>query len=151
MIKETIRPKFSEIDFIRLFCAINFKNEYSPIIKHHELEGKLYGFKSFPEFRDLFQDIRVKKDPINPENSYLDLGIAINTAQLFGFLTPIYEVGETKSIISCDEEIAQEIIANTDPEMVSKMTNLFGVIFGLDNNSKQESQEPTLVKSKSRK
>jgi len=62
MIKETVKyPEFSEIDFIRLYCAMNFKNGCSPIIKHYELEKKLYRFYSLTEFRDLFQDICPKK------------------------------------------------------------------------------------------
>lgn len=148
MIKETVNHKFSETDFIRLYCAINFKKGCSPIIKHHELEKRLYGFKSLPEFRDLFQDICAKRDFINPENSYLNLGAALNTAQLFGLLTPIHGVGETRSIISCDEETAREIISNTDPEMVNKMDSLLNKMFGLDNNSK-EKQESQISDAKS--
>lgn len=88
MIKETIKyPRFSETDFIRLYCAINFQKGLSPIIKHHELETKLYEFYSLPDFEELFQDICPKKDYINPKNSYLDLGAAINTEQIFGLLT----------------------------------------------------------------
>ena len=104
-----------------------------------------------PDFEELFQDICPKKDYINPKNSYLDLGAAINTEQIFGLLTQIHGVGETRSIISCDEEIAQEIISNTDTEMVDKMTNLFNVMFGLDSDlkKKQQSQGPMLVKKKS--
>ena len=152
MIKETIKyPRFSETDFIRLYCAINFQKGLSPIIKHHELETKLYEFYSLPDFEELFQDICPKKDYINPKNSYLDLGAAINTEQIFGLLTQIHGVGETRSIISCDEEIAQEIISNTDTEMVDKMTNLFNVMFGLDSDlkKKQQPQGPMLVKKKS--
>lgn len=152
MIKETIKyPRFSETDFIRLYCAINFQKGLSPIIKHHELETKLYEFYSLPDFEELFQDICPKKDYINPKNSYLDLGAAINTEQIFGLLTQIHGVGETRSIISCDEEIAQEIISNTDTEMVDKMTNLFNVMFGLDSDlkKKQQSQGLMLVKKKS--
>ena len=138
MIKETVKyPRFSEVDFIRLYCAMNFKNGCSPIIKHHELEKKLYRFYSLPEFRDLFQDICPKKDYINPENSYLNLGTALNTAQLFGLLISIQGTGEIRSIISCDEEIAQEIISNTDPEMVNKMAKLFNSMIGFDKSSKE--------------
>lgn len=151
MIKETVKyPRFSEVDFIRLYCAMNFKNGCSPIIKHHELEKRLYRFYSLPEFRDLFQDICPKKDYINPENSYLNLGTALNTAQLFGLLISIQGTGEIRSIISCDEEIAQEIISNTDPEMVNKMAKLFNLMIGFDKSSKdkQSSQisdaEPTM-------
>lgn len=139
MIKETVKyPRFSEVDFIRLYCAMNFKNGCSPIIKHHELEKKLYRFYSLPEFRDLFQDICPKKDYINPENSYLNLGTALNTAQLFGLLISIQGTGEIRSIISCDEEIAQEIISNTDPEMVNKMAKLFNSMIGFDKSSKEK-------------
>lgn len=147
MIKETVKyPKFSEIDFIKLYCAINFKNEYAPIVKHHELEKKLYSFYSLPEFRDLFQDICPKRDYINSENSYLNLGTALNTAQLFGLLTPVQSTGETKSIISCDEKMAQEIILNTDPEMVIRMSKL------LKSPIMQEIQEfePQFVKIKTK-
>ncbi len=139
MIKETVKyPRFSEVDFIRLYCAMNFKNGCSPIIKHHELEKKLYRFYSLPEFRDLFQGICPKKDYINPENSYLNLGTALNTAQLFGLLISIQGTGEIRSIISCDEEIAQEIISNTDPEMVNKMAKLFNSMIGFDKSSKEK-------------
>ena len=100
MIKEIVKyPEFSEIDFIRLYCAMNFKNGCSPIIKHNELEKKLYRFYSLPEFRDLFQDICPKKDYTNPENSYLNLGTALNTAQLVGLLIPIQSTGEISSIM----------------------------------------------------
>lgn len=139
MIKETVKyPRFSEVDFIRLYCAMNFKNGCSPIIKHHELEKKLYRFYSLPEFRDLFQDICPKKDYINPENSYLNLGTALNTAQLFGLLISIQGTGEIRSIISCDEEITQKIISNTDPEMVNKMAKLFNSMIGFDKSSKEK-------------
>lgn len=38
MIKETVKyPNFSGTDFIRLYCAINFKSGLSPLLKHHEL------------------------------------------------------------------------------------------------------------------
>ena len=138
MIKETFKyPKFSEVDFIRLYCAMNFKNGCSPIIKHHELEKKLFGFYLLPEFRDLFQDICPKKDYINPENSYLNLGTALNAAQLFGLLISIQGTGEIRSIISCDEKMAQEIISNTDTEMVNKMTKLFNIMIDLDRGSKE--------------
>ena len=152
MIKETIKyPRFSETDFIRLYCAINFQKGLSPIIKHHELETKLYEFYSLPDFEELFQDICPKKDYINPENSYLDLGTAINTAYTFGLLKQMCGGNEISFIISYDEEIAQEIISNTDTKMVDKMTNLFTVMFGLDSDSKkkQQSQGPLLVRKMS--
>lgn len=153
MIKETIKyPRFSETDFIRLYCAINFQKGLSPIIKLHELETKLYEFYSLPDFEELFQDICPKKDYKNPENSYLDLGTAISRAQTFGLLTQIRGVEkEIRFIISYDEEIAQEIISNTDTKMVDKMTNLFTVMFGLDSDSKkkQQSQGPLLVRKMS--
>lgn len=112
------------------------KKGCSPIIKHHELEKKLYEFYSIPEFRDLFQGICVKKDYIHKENSCLDLGVALNTAQLFGLLTQIHGVGETRSIISIDEDIAQEIIADCEREMVDKMSHLFDAMIEQDNKKK---------------
>lgn len=143
MIKENVKyPKFSEVDFIKLYCAMNFKNGLSPLIKHHELEKKLYEYYYLPEFRELFQGICPKKDYITPENSYLDLETALNTAQLFGLLTPIYGVGETKSIVACGDDIAQEIISSVDAEMVDKMTNLFNAI--------QNVQGPKLIKINTR-
>ena len=145
MIKETVKyPKFSEVDFIKLYCAMNFKNGNSPIINHQGLEKKLYGFYLLPEFRDLFQDICPKKDYIDSENSYLNSNTALNTAQLFGLLIPIQSTGEIISIISCDEKIAQEIISNTDTEMVTRMAKL------LQSPVMQGIQElgPTLVKRK---
>ncbi len=148
MIKETVKyPKFSEVDFIKLYCAMNFKNGYSPIINHQKLEKKLYRFYLLPEFRDLFQDICPKKDCIDPENSYLNLSAALNTAQLFGLLIPIQGAGKIMSIISCDEKMAQEIISNTDTEMVIRMAKL------LKSPVMQEIQElgPTLVKRKIKK
>ena len=138
MIKETVKyPEFSEIDFIRLYCAMNFKNGCSPIIKHNELEKKLYRFYSLPEFRDLFQDICPKKDYTNPENSYLNLGTALNTAQLIGLLIPIQGTGEISSIISCNDKIAQEIISSADTEIVNKMSKLFNLMLDFDSSSKE--------------
>ncbi len=143
MIKEIIKyPEFSEIDFIRLYCAMNFKSGLSPLIKHHELEKKLYEYYYLPEFKELFQDICPKKDYINPENSYLDLGTALNIAQLFGLLTPIHGAGETKSIVSCDDDAAQKIISSVNAEMVDKMANLFSAMRNV--------QGPKLVKINSK-
>ena len=138
MIKETVKyPEFSEIDFIRLYCAMNFKNGCSPIIKHYELEKKLYRFYSLPEFRDLFQDICPKKDYATPENSYLNLETALNTAQLVGLLIPMQSPGEISSIISCNDKIAQEIISSTDTEMVNKMSKLFNLMLDFDSSLKE--------------
>lgn len=129
MRKEIVKyPELSEVDFIRLYCAMHVKNGLLPFIKHHDLEKELYKFYSLPVFRDLFQDICPKRDDIMPENSYLDLSVALNTAQLFGLLTPIHGTGEIKSIVSCDEDTAQEIISNTDAKMVDKMASLFNAI-----------------------
>ena len=131
MIKEAVKyPRFSEVDFIKLYCAMNFKNKRSPIINHQELEKKLYRFYLLPEFRDLFQNICPKKDYIDSENSYLNLSTALNTAQLFGLLIPIQGTGE--------------IISNTDTEMVTRMAKL------LKSPIMQEILElgPTLVKKK---
>lgn len=146
MIKENIKyPAFSGTDFIRLYCAINFKKSLSPIIKHHELEKRLYGFYSMPEFSELFQDVCPKRDYVCSENNYLDLGTALNTAQLFGILMPIHAIGETRSIISCDENIAEQIIENFDEGIVTKMSDLFNVMFDLDNKS-NEKEGPMLIK-----
>lgn len=154
-------PKFSEVDFIRLYCAMNFRYGCKPIIKHHDLEKRLYDFYSLSEFKELFEDIIPKKDYINPKNSYLDLEYALQTVQLFGLLTPIDSVGEIRSIISLDDDMAQEIIENIDANIVDKMSKLFCAIFELDNNSKkientdisnaetviiQKAQGPKLVK-----
>ena len=138
MIKETVKyPEFSEIDFIRLYCAMNFKNGCSPIIKHYELEKKLYRFYLLTEFRDLFQDICPKIDYTNSENSYLNLETALNTAQLVGLLIPIQSTGEISSIISCNDKIAQEIISSTDTKMVNKMSKLFNLMLDFDSSSKE--------------
>ena len=138
MIKETVKyPEFSEIDFIKLYCAMNFKNGCSPIIKHYELEKKLYRFYSLTEFRDLFQDICPKKDYATPENSYLNLETALNTAQLVGLLIPMQSPGEISSIISCNDKIAQEIISSTDTEMVNKMAKLFNLMLDFDSSLKE--------------
>ena len=138
MIKETVKyPEFSEIDFIKLYCAMNFKNGCSPIIKHYELEKKLYRFYSLTEFRDLFQDICPKKDYATPENSYLNLETALNTAQLVGLLIPMQSPGEISSIISCNNKIAQEIISSTDTEMVNKMAKLFNLMLDFDSSLKE--------------
>lgn len=129
MIKENIRyPEFSSVDFIRLYCAISFTNGLSPIIIHHELEKKLYEFYSYPEFSILFQDICPREDGVNQDDSYLDLTTALNAAQLFGLLTPVNGVGDTKSIVSCDEFTADEIISSFDAEMVYRMTNLVNTL-----------------------
>lgn len=126
MLKTTDKyPSFSEIDFIELYCAVNVQNGFSCIMDHHELEKKLYQFYFVPEFKELFLDICPKKDNINPENSYLDLGIALQIARLFGLLVPIHGSGETRSLISCNKKSAEEIITKADPKMASKMNKLF--------------------------
>lgn len=142
MIKETVKfPRFSDTEFICLYCVMNFKNKLSPIIEHHKLEKELYKFYILPEFKEIFQGICPKRDHIYPENNYLNLGIAFNEAQLYGLLVPIHGVGETRSIISCDENLAQKIISRFDVEIVNKMAQLFDMMFELSNNTKnQESQ-----------
>lgn len=142
-------PKFYEIDFVRLYCAMNVKKRCLPVINHHELEKRLYEFYNLPEFRELFQDICPKIDHINPKNSYLDIETALQTAQLLGLITLIHDSGsEIRSIISCDEKTAQKIIENSDIKMVEKMTKLFNVMFKLDNNltNQEEAQSLKLVK-----
>ena len=115
---------------------IVLNNVYGVIF--NELEKKLYRFYSLPEFRDLFQDICPKKDYTNPENNYLNLGIALNTAQLVGLLIPIQSTGEISSIISCNDKIAQEIISSTDTEMVNKMAKLFNLMLDFDSSLKED-------------
>ncbi len=124
-----------------MYCALNFKNEVSPIIIHHELEKKLYGFYSIPEFRRIFQDICPKEDYINPENSYLDLVKVFNMTQLVGLLIPTNGVGEISSVVSCDENIAQQIISNYDEEITNEMSSLLNTVHNI--------QELKLIKSKS--
>lgn len=131
--KATESPVFSLNDFIKLYCAMIFKSGCSPIIEHNELEKRLYRFYFIPEFKELFQDICFKEDYINSENSYLVLDSGFRMAQLYGLLKPKYGVGETMSIISCDEDMAKDIILSTNDEMVDKMSNLIGVMFDLNN------------------
>lgn len=138
MINVVKYPIFCGSDFIRLYCVMIFKYGFSPIIKHHELEKRLYEFYYLPEFKELFQDIFPKKDYINSENNYLDLENELQTAQLFGLLKLINAPGEIKSIIICNENIAQEVISNTDAKMVDKMTKLFDIMFELNDNEKKK-------------
>ena len=128
-------PSFTEYDFIRLYCALNLKYRQSPLLIHHELEKKLYKFYNLPELGILFEDICPKKDYANEANSYLLLSTAFQTAQTFGLLTSIQGVGETRSIISCDDEQADQIISDYDSEIVSSMCVLFNLLFkNSDNN-----------------
>lgn len=62
MIKETVKyPEFSEIDFIRLYCAMNFKNGCSPIIKHNELEKSYIDFIHYLNLEIYFKIYVLKK------------------------------------------------------------------------------------------
>ena len=145
MNKEIVKTSnFSENEFIRLYCAINFKKQLPPIIKHEELEKELYKFYFYPDFEKLFQDISLKRDYANPEYSYLDLGRAINVAQIYGLLIPVHDVGEVKSIISCNKKLAEKIISTTDAEMVKKMNDLFDMMFNLTEN--KEDQQLIMIK-----
>ncbi len=149
MIKEIVKyPEFSAINFIRLYCAVNYRNGCSPIIKHHELEKKLYKFYLLPEYEDLFQDICPKEDYINPENSYLDLGTALNTAQLFGLLTPIHDMGEISSISFCDEEqtISKELILNE--EFINSQVKKYNELLKSTIVQEIQESESILVKKK---
>ncbi len=55
MNKETVKTIFSEISFIRLYCAINFKNKLSPIIEHHELEKNYINFILYLNLENYFK------------------------------------------------------------------------------------------------
>lgn len=128
-------PSFSEYDFIRLYCALNVKNEKSPLLIHHELEKKLYKFYDIPGFKILFEDICPKKNYVNDEKSYLFLTTAFQTAQTFGLLISIKEVGEIMSLITCDMNQADQIIANYNSEIVSAMAALFNLLFKNSSNN----------------
>jgi len=67
----------------------------------------------------------------------LNLGTALNAAQLVRLLIPIQSTGETSSIISCNNKIAQEIISSTDTEMVNKMAKLFNLMLDFDSSLKE--------------
>ena len=62
MIKEIVKyPKFSEVDFIRLYCAVNYRNGGSPIIKHHELEKNYINFIYYLNLRIYFKIYVLKR------------------------------------------------------------------------------------------
>ena len=147
MIKEIVKyPEFSAINFIRLYCAVNYRNGGS--YKTSWIGKKLYKFYLLPEFEDLFQDICSKEDYINPENSYLNLGTALNTEQLFGLLTPIHDMGEISSISFCDEEqtISKELILNE--EFINSQVKKYNELLKSTIVQEIQESESILVKKK---
>lgn len=136
--------KFSDYDFIRLYCALNVKYGQSPLLNHHELEKKLYKFYNVSELKILFEDIHPKKDYINEENSYLVLTTPFQNAQTFGLLNTVNDAGEIRSFISLDDKQANEIIANYNSEIISAMSILFCLLSKKFNNSEIHFNEENL-------
>ena len=65
--------------------------------------------------------------------------MTLNPAQLYDLLIPIHASREIKSIINCDNDIAQKIILNADEKIIYKMSNLLDTM--------QNIHEPKLVKN----
>lgn len=112
--------EFSDINFLMLYCAFKYIYGYKPIIDHERLEKELYDFYFMPEFAELFADISLK----NEEES-VDLSIAFQTAQIVGLIRPLQDNSESKSIICCDEEMANGITFSAKADIVQKMSILF--------------------------
>lgn len=149
MLKEEF-IKFSDYDFIRLYCAIYVKNSGSPILIHHQLEKELSIFYDNPKYKTIFQEINFKRDYINEENSYFDLENALQIAQIMGLLILIEDSGKNRSLITCKVSETEKIISEYDEKIVELMISL---VEHLSNNEKNNQGKNTkkLIKTTSTK
>jgi len=119
----TSRVSFSDYDFIRLFFAYVKLNGIT-LIDKDSLRYDLYQFYNVEEYRDLFQDIAVKK-PI--EGNYLDIEEALQSASLYGVLSNHNtNPWNSKRLILLNEEEAYSIIDGYDNNYTEKMESLTG-------------------------
>lgn len=138
----TSRVSFSDYDFIRLFFAYVKLNGIA-LLDTDSLRYDLYEFYNVEEYRELFQDIAVKK-PI--EGNYLDIEEALQSASLYGLLSD-YNTNpwNSKRLILLNEEESYSIIDGYDNNYTEKMESLTGKFI---ENKFAKSTEPYHFKGK---
>ena len=132
----TVRPSFSEYDFIRLFFAIVRINGQT-FIDRDSLRYDLYEFYNNEEYKELFQDIAIKQQI---EGNYLDIEEALQNAVLYGVLSA-HDSNPYSStrLILMDSENCSSIINGYDKNYVQKMNDL--TINFLENKSGTKSEK----------
>ena len=121
------KANISDYQFLRLLLSNMSVLGYSPIIKNHELEKKLYYYLYYyyddPGYHFLFEDI-MKKESIDG-NNYVDLSVAFQTAYTLGILTLIRDsFNEVKSVNLISKKEAEEIVLLADQKQVEAINDL---------------------------
>ena len=130
--------KFTEYDFIRLYCAVIIKTGNTPVLEYYELEKELYKFYNDSKFKILFDNIKIKKNYINIKNSHLLLDTGFEIAKTIGLLSPSQDDSNNRFLICCNEEQAQQMILSYNEDMVYKMYELLDKLEKLNENKQSE-------------
>lgn len=123
---------FSDIDFIRLFCACMYVNG-RVIFDKDSLRYDLYSFKYDDKYAVLFQDISVKQEI---EGSYLDIENVLHEADFRGFIALSNNINNHKSIIFMDEDYVKVIINKYDSNYAMLMDDLVKKYLSNDKSKK---------------
>ena len=117
----SLKPKISEYNFLRLLSSTMVIQKQVVIINKYDLMQKLYCFYDNPNFHFLFEDVCKRE---NIDSNYLDLNSAFQTAYAFGLLILIQDSGDVRAIINLTEEEAKKINSEFDSNVVIAMHKL---------------------------
>lgn len=127
----SLKPKISEYDFLRLLSSTMVIQKQGVIINKYDLMQQLYYFFDNPDFNFLFEDV-CKRESI--DNNYVDLNIAFQTAYVFGLLILIQDSGDVRAIINLTEEEAMKINSEFDSNEIIVMKKLCDELKNLKEN-----------------
>ena len=117
----SVKPKISEYNFLRLLSSTMVIQNQGVIIKKYDLMQKLYCFYDNPNFHFLFEDVCKRE---NIDSNYLELNSAFQTAYAFGLLILIQDSGDVRAIINLTEEEAMKINSEFDSNDIIAMKKL---------------------------
>ena len=117
----SLKPKISEYNFLRLLSSNIIIQKQGVIINKYDLEKNLYYFYDNPYFNFLFEDVCKRE---NIDNNYVDLNVAFQTAYTFGLLILIQDSGDVRAIINLTEEEAMKINSEFDSNEIIAMKKL---------------------------
>ncbi|MBQ4262910.1 MAG: hypothetical protein IJB83_01530 [Bacilli bacterium] len=140
----SLKPKISEYDFLRLLSSTMVMQKQGVIINKYDLMQKLCYFYDNPNFHFLFEDVCKRE---NIDSNYLDLNSAFQTAYAFGLLILIRDSGDVRFIIGLTEEEAIKIISEFNSQEVIAMNNLCNQLKNLE----KEDKSVVLTKAKNMK
>ena len=137
----SLKPKISEYNFLRLLSSTMVIQKQEVIINKYDLMQKLYCFYDNPNFHFLFEDVCKRE---NIDNNYVDLNVAFQTAYTFGLLILIQDSGDVRAIINLTEEEAMKINSEFDSNEIIAMKKLCDELKNLK-------EEKSLVLTKTKK